>query len=345
MLDAAYPPPSPDQLVADMDAAGADAAAVYVYGPIVRWTRSHVAAARARGKYLLPIVVPGDSPPAPVFTLAAAAALDFTSGPIALDLETNSRPPAAWVAGWARSAAAAGWRPRRYGTGGALADYPAMEGDWVAYWPRTGALRPTPALGDLVPALRQLRVPVPAGPILGWQYTDDVNLAHGQYDASVVVPALFAAAAPAPAAAAGEGTMLRIPGPTPDSWHLFGTAGGRLVRVSAVSGGLGAVEAWLSQPGNGWVDHGAPADLSLRPGTLGGGRGLDGNGAPRVEVHAQASDGRVWSYAIADDGSEVLAWQPLPSPALDAGAPGQPGPDVRPAVADALDAAAAQLRS
>lgn len=182
------------------------------------------------------------------------------------------------------------------------------------------------------------RPPTPCG----WQsrgtHTEfGLSVDSGWYDDSF-------AGAPA-VASGGEGSMLlRIPGPAPGTFHLFAVSHGVLVRVSSLSGGLGGVEQWLSQPGNGWVDHGAPPDTTLIAGSLGGGRGLDGKGADRVEVHALASDERVYTIGLNDLGQVVLPWEPLNAPWLDTGPAGPPGPDVRPAVADALEAAVAQLR-
>jgi hypothetical protein len=203
-------------------------------------------------------------------------------------------------------------------------------------WGDRGA-GPAPATWD---PLAGPRPPAPCG----WQSQGThaefgLSVDSGWYDD-------WFAGAPAVAASAGEGLLVRIPGPQPGTFHLFGVSGGRLRRVSSLSGGLGGLEHWLGQPGNGWVDHGAPSGQTLVPGSLFGGRGLDGNGADRIEVHAVASDDRVWTLGLDDAGRITLYWESLPAPTFDhvAGEPGPPGPDVRPAVADALGAAADQLR-
>src|SRR5215467_4772333 len=95
LLDAAFPP-SPDQWVRDMDMVGAQGGAIYVWGSFINYSKAHVDAARAAGKQVLPIIVPGDSPPPPPL-YAAAEPYGITSGPIVYDIESGSMPASSWV--------------------------------------------------------------------------------------------------------------------------------------------------------------------------------------------------------------------------------------------------------
>jgi hypothetical protein len=171
MLDAAFPP-APAELLQDLDQVGARAAAVYVWGGASRgWTPAHVSALRQGGKYALPVVVPGNAPPADVGPiLDALLAFGFAAGPVATDYETGSEPPAAWTWQWDTQLGAHGYRYVDYGTRDELGRHPAP-GEWLASWLRTGVLAPLPVL--------------PPG-LLAWQFVDDVQLAHGLYDVSVV---------------------------------------------------------------------------------------------------------------------------------------------------------------
>jgi hypothetical protein len=175
MFDAAYPP-GPDQLVQDLDQVGAQACAVYVYGEAAgNWTVAHVQRLRSARKLVLPIVVPGNAPPAPAVTYAAARAKGIIGGPIVVDLERFSFPSAAWVLVWERWGPPT-WRPERYGTTAGLGPYPPATADWIASWLRTGVMNPEPLL--------------PPGRV-AWQFVNDVVINGHQYDVSVVDPAFL----------------------------------------------------------------------------------------------------------------------------------------------------------
>lgn len=171
-----------DTLISDLRALGAGAACCYVHrdGGTGSWTRELCQLVRQAGIPLLPIVVPGNNPPAPAATLDAAAAMGFTSGPIAVDLELTSFPPPAWVGAWVELAQARGYRPLRYGDLVPLQRYPLGAGDWLSHGRipvRAGQVRPVPLVPDGV---------------VGDQYAVRVVAPSGtSYDASVFDASVF----------------------------------------------------------------------------------------------------------------------------------------------------------
>ena len=173
-LDAAFPP-SPDQWVRDLQSVGADVGFVYVWGPFVNYTKAHVDAAQAAGIHVVPIIVPGNSPPAPPL-YAAAEPYGITSGLIAYDIEDGSLPGADWVRQAVDQSNAAGWSAGVYCDQQKREFYSAGWW-WLALWPLVGTINPIP--GGL-----------PAETV-AWQYTHDVNINGSQYDVSIVDPALF----------------------------------------------------------------------------------------------------------------------------------------------------------
>ena len=177
MLDAAFPP-APGQWVTDMHAVGAQIGAVYVWGPYVNYTRAHVDAARAAGLGVLPIIVPGNSPPPPPL-YAAAWPYGITGGPLAYDIESGSLPGTFWVNQAVQDSNAAGWNAGVYAQGSVRPLYPAGWW-WLARWPYApGVWQPVPTdLGASVTA---------------WQFAHDVMINGSQYDISIVDPALFPA--------------------------------------------------------------------------------------------------------------------------------------------------------
>ena len=202
-------PPAPDQLVADLRATGAGACGLYVLrrfggggdAGIGTWTPAHVAALRADGIALLPIIVPGNNPlPSDVATaLDVARALGVPVGAMDLDLEQFSLPPVAWVAAAIAELRAAGWRALRYGDEAVLAGYPPGDGDWVSHASglivRAGVLLPVPA--------------IPPG-YIAWQYAVEVNVNGRFYDASVFDPAALAPPDPPPAPLHGGSSGMTI---------------------------------------------------------------------------------------------------------------------------------------
>ncbi len=172
ILDTLYPP-SPDQLIADLNAVGADGAAVYVWRPggVGTWTPAHVRAMRAAGKICWPIVVPATDGGDINGQLGAAQAFGFTSGPISANLELPNLPDPAWEERFDAAAAAASFTDLDYGTRYNLGLYQPDDRDWIAEWIRTGVLEPLPTL--------------PAGRA-AWQFVNDIAINGHQYDASVV---------------------------------------------------------------------------------------------------------------------------------------------------------------
>ena len=317
MLDAAFPPP-PEQLLADMDQVGAQACAVYVWGGASRgWTPQHVAALRTRGKYVLPIVVPGDNPPAdtgPI--LAAVRAFGFLRGPVMTDYETTSEPSASWAWLWETAQHAAGYVAGDYGTRSELGRYPAADDDWIASWLRTGRMDPVPEL--------------PAG-VLAWQFVDDVVLPHGAYDVSIVDPALFGA--PSRSAAGSEGTMIILTHPVAAGrLDLLVVDANRRCAHTFSDGGAGGLDGPLS-----WNDYGALPDGPIAPGTL----AACWDNLNRLCIGAADAAGAAYLKVVGWDGGVVQDWTPIQ--ALVTPPAGVPGPDVRPDVAKALVAAARLL--
>jgi hypothetical protein len=184
-LDAAYPP-SPAEWVQDLDWAGAESAFYYAVGPFARYTPAHLEAARAAGKRLCAIIVPGSAPTSIHLMLAVVAALGGAGDPVVFDLETGSLPPALWLGDAISAAREAGHPPRRYGDMGVLAGYPAADGDWVSHGP--GPIRAGWSPADGVPVLRS--------GLLGWQFAVQVTINGHQYDVSVCDPSLFAGGLP-----------------------------------------------------------------------------------------------------------------------------------------------------
>lgn len=193
-LDALFPP-SPDDLVRDMDEAGAEAVAIYVLrrdalGGVLSgggWTVAHVERVQAAGKYVVPIVVPGNRPPETDWNdaLDHAHAFGVPTSFIVLDLETFSFPPVAWVRGFIDHAHAAGWKVLRYGDTAALAGYPPADGDWISHGAgilvRSGSYRPAPKLPDGLAAD---------------QYAVGAFISNHAYDVSVARRGLLGSQAP-----------------------------------------------------------------------------------------------------------------------------------------------------
>lgn len=170
ILDAAFPP-TPALWVGDMNAVGASGGCVYVLGPFTNYTPAHVTLARASGKSVIPIVVPGDNPPSYGTVWAALLNYGFSSGPVVFDLERFSEPPDAWLTGARSFLGPLGYLVDRYGTVSELGKYSPENADWIASWLRQGILDPIPSL--------------PAGRV-AWQFVDDIVINGRTYDASVM---------------------------------------------------------------------------------------------------------------------------------------------------------------
>lgn len=174
VVDAAFPP-SPAQWVADMNAIGAQGGAIYVYGGFTNYTAAHVQAAQAAGKHVVPIIVPGNAPPAPPL-YAAAAPYGLTSGLLVYDVESGSEPGPVWVQQAVDEANTAGWRAGVY-CGQALRSSYSAGWFWLSQWPyAAGIWQPVPTLIAGASA---------------WQYAHDVNINGSLYDVSIFNEALF----------------------------------------------------------------------------------------------------------------------------------------------------------
>lgn len=195
MLDALNPP-SPSELVGDLARTGATAYAFYVLrrnasggmmdnGSV---TPEHIRAVLNTGRRVLPIVVPGSAPASsdPALAIQRATAMGVPVGPIVVDLEQFSLPPAAFVVHMIAVCASQGWKLIRYGDVSVLTSYVSAAGDWVSHGfipVRAGAIFPMPAL--------------PKGCVAD-QYAVACNLGDATYDASVHDPDLLWQSVPQP---------------------------------------------------------------------------------------------------------------------------------------------------
>lgn len=167
MLDAAYPP-APAQWIADLNSAGAQVGAVYVWGGGgLHYTPAHVQAALAAGKRVLAVCVPGASPPTLATILAACTALGIPPGPLAFDVAAgdNNFSDAAWLE--AAIAGCGAWNGGVYAQVRLRATYP-----WGWFWEAAG------------PSL------LSAG-VSASQYEADTVINGSEYDVSVIDPSLW----------------------------------------------------------------------------------------------------------------------------------------------------------
>lgn len=183
MLDALNPP-SPAELVADMQSVGARVFGMYVLrrdaeGNVMdngSATIDHVKAVRGSGRFVLPILVPGSQPTAQDMVLAiqAAQARGIPRIAMATDIEQFSFPSYTWLAQAIAYAHSVGWRVFRYGDIVPLSQYPTADGDWISHGliaVREGNVLPMPAL--------------PGGCIAD-QYAVRCLVNGHEYDASVI---------------------------------------------------------------------------------------------------------------------------------------------------------------
>ena len=184
-LDAAFPP-SPAEWVADLQSVGAKVGFAYCPtfggGGSGHYTAAHVEAAEAAGIRVVPIVVPGGSPPSPPL-YAAAWPLGMTGGSIVYDIARGDGTPAA---AWVEQAAAEG-----------MAADPVWD-PWCYLQPD---LRPTFPWGKewaAIPGAEPTSLPDGAN---GVQYGFDVVINGHNYDVSVIdLDALVASPSAAPVA-------------------------------------------------------------------------------------------------------------------------------------------------
>lgn len=116
-------PPGPAAWVADLQHFGCAVAFVYVWGPYENYTPEHVAAARAAGITVIPIVVPGDTPPPPPL-YAAALPYGISGGHLFYDVERFSMATPDWVRQGVAISTANGFQAGVYCTAANRAAYP-----------------------------------------------------------------------------------------------------------------------------------------------------------------------------------------------------------------------------
>jgi hypothetical protein len=166
-VDTAYPP-APAQWLADIRDLGASASLIYTYGGFTNYTAAHLQAAGSNGITLIPIVVPGDTPPPASEVLQTALNYGFSSGPLLIDLESGSFPIQGWVQDFITQASA--FQVLIYGTTDTLNRYSVpLLNSWVALW-----------FASITPP--------PLGRHAGWQYCHDIKMGGASYDLSVYDP-------------------------------------------------------------------------------------------------------------------------------------------------------------
>ncbi|MBU6427448.1 MAG: hypothetical protein KGR26_00410 [Cyanobacteria bacterium REEB65] len=120
MLDAAYPASTAAAWVADLNAAGAEVAAVYLPayggGGTGHYTAQYVQAALDAGKTVMAVTVPGSAPPALSVITDAAASIGIKPGPLAFDVAIgdNNFSSWSWLAQAEAQAETEGWQPWSY---------------------------------------------------------------------------------------------------------------------------------------------------------------------------------------------------------------------------------------
>lgn len=182
ILDALYPP-SPMELVRDLEQVGAVGFAFYVLrrdasGGLVTngtVTPAHINAIRQSGRLAFPICVPGSNPQSGDAGTAInnASLMDTGTSLMVFDIETFSFPPHAWLAEAVMTCRMLGWSAARYGDVAPLSQYPLADGDWYSHGKipvHTNQLHPVPEL--------------PLGSI-GDQYTVGAIVNGHEYDGSV----------------------------------------------------------------------------------------------------------------------------------------------------------------
>ncbi len=182
-LDAAFPP-SPAEWVADLQSVGAKVGFAYCPtfggGGSGHYTSAHVEAAEAAGIRVVPIVVPGGSPPSPPL-YAAAWPLGMTGGSIVYDIARGDGTPSA---AWVEQAAAEG-----------LAADPVWD-PWCYLQPDLRSTFPWGKEWAAIPGAEPTSLPDGAN---GVQYGFDVVINGHNYDVSVIdLDALVASPSAAP---------------------------------------------------------------------------------------------------------------------------------------------------
>lgn len=139
MADICPAPNNPSTLMADLDSLGAVAAGLYVVNlsiPSCELPAPYVQEVVARGYGVLPIIVPGDNPPADLDLVIALKLWGVPPAPVAFDIETFSSPDAGWLARKVQELVQAQYFPGMYGDAGHQAAYGAVPflWRWLADW-------------------------------------------------------------------------------------------------------------------------------------------------------------------------------------------------------------------
>lgn len=313
MLDALNPP-NPAALVNDCRSVGAKAVALYVLRRnavggmlgVGTWTSAHVAACNDAGIATLPIIVPGSNPDAgdALHAIGAAKQYGVRTRAMVADIETLSFPSFAWVQSYGGSVRAAGWKALRYGDVGPLANYPALDGDWISHGKipvRDGVIFPMPAL--------------PSGCVAD-QYAVNCVINGHQYDASVIDSSVFGATvARSNVTTGGAMSFVEvycpwIPGRV--DTFLIEPFHGRVMR-QFVGGGAGA-EDNLPKTLNDWWEVGATPIGGFEPLTL----NAITDDLQRWIVTAVArlddSSGQPYELVLRIDGGYDQNWSPVGPP-------------------------------
>lgn len=182
ILDALNPP-SPTELVADLEQVGAVGFAFYVLrrsadGGLLdngTVTKAHIDAVQESGRFAFPICVPGNNPQPDDAKRAIdnALAMDVDTWLMIFDLESFSFPPHQWLADAIVTCHHNTWMAGKYGDTNVVVQYVLSDGDWFSH-------------GRITVRRNQLQ-PIPALPVdgIGDQYTVGVIWNGHEYDGSV----------------------------------------------------------------------------------------------------------------------------------------------------------------
>ena len=252
-----------------------------------------------------------------------------------VDVENGIRDDGAWVSGFVQRARCGlyGSMSTHYQTG--EPDGRGAAFNILAWYP---GYDPRSTWFDAI----ELR---PSGPA-GWQWQGThtelgLGVDRGWYDDWFLAGAADPASRPL-ITSGGEGTMVIIPDPGEPGLHRFYIASPHgNVRWAWASGGEGALDSGTGDD----IDLGG---AGLLPGTLAVALHTY-RGRYRFAVQALSGDGNVYQKVMdGPDRSVIEDWRAVPTaePVLAPGGnPGPAGPDVRPEVADALEAAVSALRA
>ena len=133
MLDICPAPANPADLERDLIDLGPESVGLYVVNlsvPSCVVSPQYVRALVADGVGVLPIIVPGNSPPADLDLVGALKGWGVPPAPVAIDLEDGSTPPLAWVQRKVQELTGAGYQSALYGT----AFYQGMYNDAAWWW-------------------------------------------------------------------------------------------------------------------------------------------------------------------------------------------------------------------